>query len=87
MFYKDYYDASWESIPMENDYAIVKFETNDINYLRHVRECFDKLNWDGFYRGNKEWVIIGVDTNDIENWAEQFKKSGCLVSISVINKR
>lgn len=87
MCYKDYYDASWEKKPMEKDYSIVTFETNDINYLRCIRERFDKLNWDGFYRGLKEWVVIDVNSEEIEKWAEQFKKSGCRVSVSTINKR
>lgn len=87
MCYKDYYDASWEKRPMEKDYSIVTFETNDINYLRFVRERFDELNWDSFYRGLKEWVVINVDSEDIEKWAEQFKKSGCCVSVLTINKR
>ena len=84
--YKEYYDASWENKPMKEDYVIVTFKTNDNNYLKYVYSCFYDVEWDCFYRGNKEWVVIGQNKETIEKWAEQFTKSGCQVIVTAINK-
>lgn len=86
MSYKEYYDASWDNKPMEEDYTIVTFKTNDNNYMKYVYSCFYELDWECFSRGNKEWVVIGQNEKDIAKWAERFSKSGCQVIVSHINK-
>ncbi len=84
--YKKFYDASWEMKPMNNDYSIVEFTTNDDNYMRHVDEKFYFSDWDCFSRGNKTFVVIGVDENELKEFCNQFTKSGCKVKITNVAK-
>lgn len=85
--YKEFYDASWEMKPMDKDYSIVEFATNDDNYMRHVGEKFYFSDWDCFSRGNKTYIVIGVDDEELNDFCEQFKKSGCKVKITNVSKR
>lgn len=84
--YKKFYDASWEMKPMDKDYSIVEFTTNDDNYMRHMDEKFYFSDWDCFSRGNKTFVVIGVDEVELKEFCNQFTKSGCKVKITNVDK-
>ena len=84
--YKKFYDASWEMKPMDKDYSIVEFTTNDDNYMRHVGDKFYFTDWDCFSRGNKTYIVIDVGDDELNEFCEQFKKSGCKVKITNVNK-
>ena len=85
--YKKFYDASWEMKPMDKDYSVVEFATNDDNYMRHVGEKFYFSDWDCFSRGNKTYIVIDVDKEKLNDFCNQFIKSGCKVKITNVSKR
>ena len=52
-----------------------------------AREKMEETEWECAYWGNKEWAIVGVDEKTVEEFCTQFIKSGCKVTISIINKK
>ena len=84
--YKKFYDASWEMKPMDKNYSIVEFTTNDDNYMKHVDTKFYFSNWDCFSRGNKTYIVIDVDDKELDEFCNQFTKSGCGVKITNVDK-
>lgn len=72
---------------MDENYCIVKFDSSDINYLNHIRYEIEKTELVSFYRGNREWVIIGDDEDTINETIQRFSNGNCKVTVSSINKK